>query len=92
MKNTKEEMPNRNYIKGVRKERKIVNEARAKGLIAFRSAGSHSPIDCTIIDFNSGTIRFIQCKPDSMSQNKKNIILREMERLNNKFDVSFEVL
>ena len=55
-------MPNKNYLKGVRFERKLVNEARNKGLIAFRSAGSHSPIDVVIIDTIKGYIELIQCK------------------------------
>ena len=38
------------YQKGADRERKIVNRAREKGHIAFRSAGSHSPIDVCIID------------------------------------------
>ena len=41
---------NKNYLKGVRKERKIVNIARNEGKLAFRSAGSHSPIDVFILD------------------------------------------
>jgi len=65
-------MPNKNYLKGTRKERKIVNEAREKGHIAARTAGSHSPIDCFIIDKEARVIEFIQAKPDSMSELKKN--------------------
>ena len=55
-------MPNKNYISGVRRERQIVNEARKKGLIAFRSAGSHSPIDCVVIDISTRKIQLIQVK------------------------------
>jgi len=55
-------MPNKNYVKGVRFERKLVNQARAEGLIAFRSAGSHSPIDVVIIDKFKRKIDLIQCK------------------------------
>lgn len=64
-------MPNANYIKGVAKERRIVNEARELGLISFRSAGSHSPIDVVIINFDSKIIQLIQCKPDTISKTKK---------------------
>lgn len=53
---------NTNYIRGANKERKIVNEAKALGKIAFRSAGSHSPIDCMTIDYTSKVIELIQCK------------------------------
>ena len=85
-------MPNANYIKGVRKERKFVNLAREAGLIAFRSAGSHSPIDVCIIDEVNMKIEFLQCKPDSMSNNKKELIEKRYKNLNNKFDVSFKVV
>ncbi len=85
-------MPNRNYLKGVRKERKIVNEARERGLISFRSAGSHSPIDVCIIDKLARVIRFVQCKPDDFSSSKTFDLLLEQQDLNGKFDVSFEVV
>lgn len=85
-------MPNRYYEKGIRKERKIVNEARAKGKIAFRSAGSHSKVDVCIIDIYHKTIEFIQCKPDDMSANKKQQLLNELHELNDVFECSFNVL
>jgi Holliday junction resolvase len=84
-------MPNKNYLKGVRKERAIVNEAREKGLIAFRSAGSHSPIDVCVIDMSSRRIEFIQCKPDSMSDKKKEELEKELQELNYLFQCSFKV-
>lgn len=84
-------MPNKNYIKGVRKERSIVNEARARGLISFRSAGSHSPIDVCVIDKTNKTIKFIQCKPDSMNSTKKQRLRDEHRELNNSYEVSFIV-
>jgi len=84
-------MPNKNYIKGRRKEYKVVNEAKAKGLISFRSAGSHSPIDVVIIDLGNKKIELIQCKPDDMSENKKFLLEQEMQELNNTFNVSFRV-
>ena len=61
---------NPHYEKGVRFERKIVNEARREGNIAFRSAGSHSPIDVCIINKESKTIYFYQCKNTISSQKK----------------------
>lgn len=85
-------MPNKNYIKGVRKERKIVNEARDKGLIAFRSAGSHSPIDVVVIDKRNKLIKLIQCKPDDMNSNKKQKLRDENKELNDEYIVSFSVL
>ena len=55
-------MPSPNYIKGKVYEQKLVREAKLRGFIAFRSAGSHSPIDVVIIDHKKAIIRFIQCK------------------------------
>ena len=84
-------MPNSNYIKGVRKERKIVNFSRQAGLISFRSAGSHSPIDVVIIDKKDKEIQFIQCKPDSMSDNAHKKLLDEQIELNGTYTVYFKV-
>ena len=84
-------MPNKNYLKGVRKERKLVNDARQHGLIAARTAGSHSPIDVFMIDKAKKIIVFVQCKPDSMSVKKKSIIQNELSWLNDKFEVYFRV-
>jgi len=39
-----------NYQRGYEIERKIVNEHRKMGCVAFRSAGSHSPIDVVYVD------------------------------------------
>ena len=55
-------MPNKSYLKGYRRERQLVNEARAKGFISFSSRGSHSPIDLVIIDVSTRKIQFIQVK------------------------------
>jgi len=84
-------MPNSNYLKGVRKERKIVNEARSRGHIAFRSAGSHSPIDVCIIDRKYKIITLIQCKPDNFAHSKKLALEKEMQDLKGVFVVDFEV-
>jgi len=83
---------NKNYQKGVRKERKIVNEARDKGFISFRSAGSHSPIDVCIIDKKGKIIEFVQAKPKDMSQKLKEHIEAGQVDLNGNFLVSFKVL
>jgi hypothetical protein len=39
-------MSNPHYLRGVRLERELVNLGRAHNWIAFRSAGSHSCVDC----------------------------------------------
>ena len=85
-------MPNRNYLKGVRKERKLVNQAREQGLVSFRSAGSHSPVDVIIISPVDKVIRLIQCKPDSMGEKARGRIESENIALNGVFAVSFEVI
>ena len=64
-------MPNKSYIKGVRFERKIVNDAKRYGLIAFRSAGSHSPIDVITIDKDNKEIVLFQCKAKSYLSKKE---------------------
>lgn len=85
-------MPNPNYIKGRRKEQNIVRRAKEEGHIAFRSAGSHSPIDVCIIDEKERVIRFIQSKPDSFSQSKKEALLLAHNGLNGAFQARFEVI
>lgn len=85
-------MPNKNYLKGVRKERKLVNGARALGLIAFRSAGSHSPIDVVIIDKKSKQIRLVQCKPDDIREKEKEKLIKEQSDLTDMYSVSFRVI
>ena len=85
-------MGNRNYEKGRRKEYKVVHEAKAKGHIAFRSAGSHSPVDVVDIDIHERFIRLVQCKPDSMSASARQKILDENNLLNGGFQVRFEVI
>ena len=81
-----------NYIKGANKERRVVNKARKAGKIAWRSAGSHSPIDVCIIDREAKTVRFIQCKPKNFSKNKKEGLLEKYKFLNDEYLCSFQVL
>lgn len=85
-------MPNRNYLNGVAKERKIVNEARAQGMVAFRSAGSHSPIDAVIIDPIQHIIRLVQCKPKSMSDKSKEKLLDTLNFMDGFYNVKTSVI
>jgi Holliday junction resolvase len=85
-------MPNPRYIKGRAKEQKIVRDARNRGYIAFRSAGSKSPIDCTVIDMKHKQITFIQAKPDDFPESQKLKLEAQMADLNNTFKVFFKVL
>ncbi len=59
-------MPNKNYQRGVRLEREVVNIFREKGWIAQRTAGSHSPFDVTLVkqdrDNKICFVAFVQCK------------------------------
>ena len=83
---------NKNYVKGRRKEYKITKKYKDMGYeIAQRSAGSHSPVDVFAIDRDTRTIKLIQAKPDSMSDNAKKKIIEENKWLNGLFRVVFEV-
>ena len=79
------------YQKGVRLERAIVNNARADGCIAFRSAGSHSPIDVCIIDVKKKKIAFIQSKAGQFDEYKARKLEEEFVELNGQFEVIFRV-
>lgn len=81
-----------NYLNGARKERRIVNKARAEGKIAFRSAGSHSPIDLCIIDKEKKEIKFVQVKPKKFGKKAAERLEKELGWLNHNFKCSFEVL
>jgi len=59
------------YRKGADYERKIVNAAKKKGYIAFRSAGSHSPIDVCVINAKDGKIHLIQAKTGGHHKREK---------------------
>ena len=83
-------MPNANYLKGRRKEYSIVDEFRKKGFdIVQRTAGSHSPIDVIAISKELLEIVLVQSKPDNISSNKKEKILKDNEFLNNNYKVRF---
>ena len=85
---TKKKKPIKAYAKGVRFERKIVNVARDNGLIAARSAGSHSPIDVFTIDVESKVIEFIQAKKGKSGLTKKQ--RTEFEAMTGRFKVNFK--
>jgi len=81
-------MPNSNYIRGANYERKLVNEAKACGCLAFRSAGSHSPVDVCVFDEREKVVWFIQAKIGKKSQNK---LKKEFERELEDFTIKFKV-
>ena len=80
------------YRQGADYERKIVKSARDAGMIAFRSAGSHSPIDLCIIDKENQVIHFVQCKAGkSYSDTFKKALQEKYSFLNGNWLVSFMV-
>lgn len=81
----------RNYKNGRNKEYRIIAKEREKGNLAFRSAGSHSAIDIISIDHKNKSIKLIQSKPASMSDNAKTKIEKDNEYLNGLYTVEFFV-
>lgn len=86
-------MANKNYLKGRRKEYKIVKEYKELGYdIVQRSASSKSVVDVWCVDKERKVITLIQAKPDSMSVNAKGKLLRNNAWLNGVFVVEFVVV
>ena len=82
---------NNNYRNGAVKERRIMNKFREQGCIAFRSAGSHSPIDVCVINSATKEVLLIQSKVGYLAPGKKAKILSEGEKLNGDYKVKFEL-
>ena len=81
----------RNYARGRAREYRELDKMRKEGYdIVFRSAGSHSAIDCIGIRLKDKHIKLVQCKPRSMCKNAKVKITHTWELLNDEFLVSFE--
>lgn len=55
-------MPNNKYLRSTKRERQLVNEARMKGCIAARSAGSHSAVDVWSFNPQDKIVRLWQVK------------------------------
>lgn len=85
-------MSNKNYKKGRAKEYRIMDKLRKDFDIVARTAGSHSKVDIFLINKKKKEIIFIQSKPESMSDNKKKELEKELKWLNGKFKVSFKVV
>ncbi len=85
-------MPNPNYIKGRRKEYKIIKTMKQLGYqIAQRTAQSRSPFDVIAINTLTREIKLIQSKPDTMSMKKIRELLLENSDLTGTYEVEFEV-
>jgi Holliday junction resolvase len=81
------------YLKGVRKERRIMKELQMKGFdIVARTAASHSPIDVFGINKKARVITFIQSKPDDYPKSKAKKIHDELDFLNGQWIVMFELI
>lgn len=84
-------MGNWRYRKGRQLERDIVREAKEDGKIAFRSAGSKSPIDVCIIDEKNKIVQFVQCKTGESAEKHVNKLMKQFEWLNGPFIIQFSV-
>lgn len=80
-------MRNTNYKKGYNKERRIVNQFRAAKCLAFRSAGSHSPIDVFVLDPLNHVIKLIQSKAGKISDLEKERILSDIKKFEGIYEV-----
>jgi Holliday junction resolvase len=86
-------MVNKSYRKGYNLERYCVNLGRSKGMVAFRSSGSHSPIDCCLIDRRNKKIYLIQGKASKkVSKNEKQRLLSAYSWLHDEFQVKFYIV
>ena len=85
-------MPNKNYVKGVKKEYKIKKQFEMKGYTVLRTAGSHGFADLIAIDLKLKRILFIQCKPDNYSKSKEKKLLEENKCYNGQFTSLFTVI
>lgn len=59
-------------------EWKFIKEARDKGLVAFGSRGSHSPIDIVIIE-KDGTVHLYQLKSTILEKITENTFKNELK-------------
>ena len=82
---------NKNYRKGRAKEYRLMNKLKKHCDIVFRSAGSHSIVDCAGIDLKQKKIYLFQCKPRNFSHTAKERVLRALGPLNDKFIVIADI-
>lgn len=86
-------MPNKNYRKGRRKEYGVCEKLRKEGwTIVQRSSGSHSPVDVFAINKETKEIKFIQVKAGVLLSGEQTKIYNENDWLNDKFEVSFNII
>jgi len=88
-------MPNKNYVKGRKKEYQIKQQLEREGFIVLRTAGSHGFADLIAISEEKGLIRFIQCKPYNFSESSVSNLMADNSHLNNSsliWKTTFEVI
>ncbi len=86
-------MPNKNYVKGRRKEYGVCDKLKEEGFdIAQRSSGSHSPIDVFGIDIKNKVIRLIQVKAGLLSSSEQQKIYEDNKDLKGMFEVEFDII
>lgn len=86
-------MPNKNYLKGRRKEYRIRKELLEQGwTIVQRSASSKSCIDLWCVHKDTRRILLVQCKPDNFPVKEAECLKRELNWLNGTFLVEFQLL
>lgn len=84
---------NKNYVKGRRKEYKIVKELKQQGYdIVQRTAGSHSCIDIFAIHKDTRKILFIQSKPDDYGIKASLKLKSELDFLNGSWFGEFQLV
>jgi Holliday junction resolvase len=85
-------MPNKNYVKGRRKEYEQCNKLKSQGFdIVQRTAGSRSPIDIIAISKAKKEIILVQCKPDSMNETRRQHIRDDNKELNGLYNIRFSI-
>ena len=86
-------MPNRNYVKGRKKEYRIVKELREEEFdIVQRTAGSNSPVDIIAIKIKERKVLLVQSKSDSFSKSEEAKLMKQNTNLNGKYDLLFKVM
>jgi Holliday junction resolvase len=86
-------MPNKNYLKGRRKEYAVCDKLKKEGFdIVQRSKGSHSPIDVFAINKETKEIKLVQVKPDQISDSETQKIIKDNFDLSGAYSVGFAVM
>ena len=84
-------MPNKNYLKGRRKEYAIMKKYKALGYICLRTAGSHGFADIIAIHREQEEILFIQAKSGDFPEYKLKNLYNDYRWLTKTFDCRFVV-